>query len=109
MLLDFHPRDCKELFSMLDDGDGEIETDEFFEGLGKMKGVAQSKDLYRLLKSISKLQTTLVRLHVAEHPNLMGQFDSLLSTRVSQLSDPFSKPQSPTRGSLEFQSATRLQ
>merc|ERR1719330_1563454 len=63
MLMDFHPRDCKELFQLLDDGDGEIETEEFFEGLGKMKGVAQSKDLYRLLKSVAKLQNTLVSIH----------------------------------------------
>merc|ERR1719330_1751294 len=76
MLLDFHPRDCQELFKMLDDGDGEIETDEFFEGLGKMKGVAQSKDMYRLLKGISKLQNTLVRIHHFQRPSVMGMGQS---------------------------------
>jgi heme exporter protein D len=29
-LLDFEPDECKELFGLLDDGDGEIETGEFF-------------------------------------------------------------------------------
>merc|ERR1719359_33664 len=39
-LLDFEPEECKDLFKLLDDGDGEIETSEFFEGLAKMKGIA---------------------------------------------------------------------
>merc|ERR1719277_1933840 len=52
MLLDFQPEECKELFGLLDDGDGEIETDEFFDGLSRMKGVAQSKDIFRMQKSL---------------------------------------------------------
>jgi len=59
MLLDFQPEDCKELFRLLDDGDGEIETNEFFEGLTRMKGPAQSKDVYRLQKAVWKIQTYL--------------------------------------------------
>jgi len=59
MLLDFLPEECKELFSLLDDGDGEIETNEFFEGLTRMKGHAQSKDLYRLQKAVIKIQETV--------------------------------------------------
>lgn len=55
-LLDFDPEECKELFGLLDDGDGEIETSEFFEGLAQMKGVAQSKDLFRLRKYTEKLR-----------------------------------------------------
>jgi len=62
MLLDFLPEECKELFSLLDDGDGEIETNEFFEGLTRMKGHAQSKDLYRLQKCIYKMQDSLEEL-----------------------------------------------
>ena len=31
-LLDFHAEECKELFELLDDGDGGIETSEFFNG-----------------------------------------------------------------------------
>jgi len=56
MLLDFHENDCKELFLLLDDGDGEIETGEFFEGLKRMKGGASSKDVFRVQKSLNKLQ-----------------------------------------------------
>jgi len=55
-LLDFQPDDCKELFKLLDDGDGEIETNEFFEGLTRMKGSAQAKDVFRLQKSVDKFQ-----------------------------------------------------
>lgn len=59
MLLDFQPRDCKELFDLLDNGDGEIETEEFFEGLTKIKGTAQAKDVLWLQKNIFKLQDSL--------------------------------------------------
>eukprot|EP00445_Apocalathium_hangoei_P064393 CAMPEP_0204120472 /NCGR_PEP_ID=MMETSP0361-20130328/7675_1 /ASSEMBLY_ACC=CAM_ASM_000343 /TAXON_ID=268821 /ORGANISM="Scrippsiella Hangoei, Strain SHTV-5" /LENGTH=585 /DNA_ID=CAMNT_0051071695 /DNA_START=13 /DNA_END=1770 /DNA_ORIENTATION=+ len=53
-LLDVQPHDCKELFNLLDDGDGEIETSEFFDGLCRMKGVAQAKDVFRLQKTLNK-------------------------------------------------------
>merc|ERR1719253_2199019 len=32
-MLDFQPEDCKELFMLLDTVDGNIDTDEFFDGL----------------------------------------------------------------------------
>jgi len=54
-VLDFRPQECKELFDLLDDGDGEIETVEFFEGLARMKGVAQSKDIYRVQKAVNRI------------------------------------------------------
>jgi Ca2+-binding EF-hand superfamily protein len=54
-LLDFEPEECKEVFNLFDDGDGEIETAEFFKGLGKMKGQAQSKDIFRLQKTVTSL------------------------------------------------------
>jgi len=59
MLLDFQPEECRELFSLLDDGDGEIETTEFFDGLGRMKGPAASKDIFRLQKALDKLRYDL--------------------------------------------------
>lgn len=58
-LLDFEPDECRELFGLLDDGDGEIETGEFFEGLAKMKGNAQSKDIFRLQKSVDTLMADI--------------------------------------------------
>jgi len=59
MLLDFQQEDCHELFALLDDGDGEIETGEFFDGLQKMRGGASSKDIFRLQKSIEKVERVL--------------------------------------------------
>jgi len=86
-LLDFQPEECKELFALLDDGDGEIETKEFFEGLGRMKGSAQSKDVYRLQKSVNKLH---------------GSVDEQLSTLTNGIGPkgrrnrkPLSSPRSP--------------
>jgi len=58
-LLDFMPEECQEVFSLLDDGDGEICLDEFFEGLRRMKGPAQSKDVFRLQKTVDSLQNAL--------------------------------------------------
>jgi hypothetical protein len=54
-LLDFEPEDCRELWGLLDDGTGEIATFDFFEGLSKMKGSAQSKDIFRVHKSIQMI------------------------------------------------------
>merc|ERR1712176_1012483 len=54
-LLDFRPQECAELFGLLDDGDGEIETKEFFAGLQRMRGMALAKDVFRLQKSINKI------------------------------------------------------
>lgn len=53
MLLDFQPSDCKELFNLLDDGEGQIEIEEFMEALSQMKGVAMAKDVYRLQKLVT--------------------------------------------------------
>eukprot|EP00928_Gymnodinium_smaydae_P088843 TRINITY_DN7288_c0_g1_i3.p1 TRINITY_DN7288_c0_g1~~TRINITY_DN7288_c0_g1_i3.p1 ORF type:complete len:684 (+),score=116.16 TRINITY_DN7288_c0_g1_i3:163-2052(+) len=54
-LLDFQPEECKEIFALLDDGDGEIETGEFFEGLARMRGSASSKDVFRLQKMLNRI------------------------------------------------------
>ncbi|CAE8589365.1 unnamed protein product [Polarella glacialis] len=47
-LMDIEPDECQKLFRLLDTGDGTIDSDEFFEGLSKMKGAAQSKDVFAL-------------------------------------------------------------
>jgi len=58
-LLDFSPDDCLEIFQLLDDGDGGIDTNEFFSGLARMKGTAQSKDLVRLSKTVDRLSANV--------------------------------------------------
>lgn len=60
-LLDFGPEDCREVFELLDDGAGEIETREFFDGLERMKGSARSKDLFRVAKTQQQLYNLLSR------------------------------------------------
>jgi len=60
-LLDFRPDNCKELFRMLDDGDGEIELNEFFEGLQSMRGSAQAKDVFKLQRAIERIERILIR------------------------------------------------
>ncbi|CAE8640011.1 unnamed protein product [Polarella glacialis] len=55
-LMDIEPDECQKLFRLLDTGDGTIDTDEFFEGLSKMKGAAQSKDVFALRRQIEDLK-----------------------------------------------------
>merc|ERR1712032_216942 len=56
MMLDFEPEECRELFNLLDDGDGEIETAEFFNGLRRMRGTASAKDVFRLQKLLAQVK-----------------------------------------------------
>merc|ERR1712032_96557 len=55
-MLDFRPEECREIFTLLDTGQGEIETQEFFEGLSRMKGSAASKDIFRLQKTLENFR-----------------------------------------------------
>lgn len=50
-LLDIEPSACQEIFGLLDSGDGHLSLEEFFEGITKMEGGAQAKDLFRVLKT----------------------------------------------------------
>jgi len=81
-LLDFRPEDCRELFWLLDDGDGEINVNEFFEGLSRMKGDAQSKDVYRLQKTLDKLQDCAMLQTGSEH-SLCRQVSPSTSIRTA--------------------------
>mmetsp|Transcript_86526 Transcript_86526/g.169291 ORF Transcript_86526/g.169291 Transcript_86526/m.169291 type:complete len:206 (-) Transcript_86526:2-619(-) len=55
MLLDFKPEDGKELFKLLSDSNGEVPSERFFEGLQKMKGAAQARDMFRLESHVQNL------------------------------------------------------
>jgi len=54
-LLDFKPEQCKMLFELLDEGDGTLTIEEFFEGLSQMKGEAQAKDVFMLSKRVDQI------------------------------------------------------
>lgn len=57
--LDFKPDEAKEVFCLLDAGSGEIPIEHFFHGLKKMKGTAQSRDLFRLAKVSEEVVSTV--------------------------------------------------
>jgi len=59
LIFDFEKDECLELFNLLDGGDGEIDTKEFFEGLHRLKGPASAKDVFRLQKAIDRLNSSL--------------------------------------------------
>lgn len=92
MLLDFQAEEGQELFKLLDDGDGEIETAEFFDGLTRMKGPAQAKDVYRLQKSIAKLREEL------EVPGMARSVCMRMSHRSSKSSSMLDLPVALGRG-----------
>jgi len=61
-MLDINPTDCRELFELLDDGDGGIDTEEFFNGLSNMKGLAQSKDIVKLSKKLDRQENRVCNI-----------------------------------------------
>jgi len=60
-LMDIGPTDCQELFSLLDSGDGELSLEEFFDGLKKIEGTAQARDVLRLQKTLDELVRSMVK------------------------------------------------
>lgn len=84
-LMDFTGEDCAALFRVLDDGDGEIETGEFFDGLRNMRGAAKSKDLYQVTKMVEKIlkkMDTLKEAQFLSPPGTPGKFLSPPATPV---------------------------
>jgi len=87
-ILDFQKEECKELFGLLDDGDGEIATGEFFDGLGRMRGFAQSRDVFRLQKCVYKLQSLVEDLLICQGANVVPagvQQGSILRTESAAI------------------------
>eukprot|EP00930_Biecheleria_cincta_P002695 TRINITY_DN10368_c0_g1_i4.p1 TRINITY_DN10368_c0_g1~~TRINITY_DN10368_c0_g1_i4.p1 ORF type:complete len:541 (+),score=112.08 TRINITY_DN10368_c0_g1_i4:165-1787(+) len=56
-MLDIQMKDCEEIFDLLDTGDGVLSLQEFFEGITSMAGLAQSKDMFKVLKRVDRLTT----------------------------------------------------
>ncbi|CAE8620970.1 unnamed protein product [Polarella glacialis] len=54
-MLNLQPSQCQEIFNLLDSGDGVLSLEEFFEGIQRMEGAAQSKDIFKLLKMTERL------------------------------------------------------
>jgi len=63
-LLDFGPADCRELFYLLDTGDGALSLDEFFSGLTRMEGSASAKDVFRIMKTVESTERLIKQLSI---------------------------------------------
>mmetsp|Transcript_78795 Transcript_78795/g.139079 ORF Transcript_78795/g.139079 Transcript_78795/m.139079 type:complete len:313 (-) Transcript_78795:215-1153(-) len=88
-MIDIQPKKCQEIFDLLDGGDGVLSLEEFFEGIIQMEGLAQSKDVFRVMKTTEHLSRRIRRYHselshgvhsslnVSQQPHLQQQ-DSVL-------------------------------
>ncbi|CAK0819815.1 unnamed protein product, partial [Prorocentrum cordatum] len=54
--LDIVAKDIDELWEILDDGDGELDSQEFVNGIRRLRGEARSKDILRLYREIRVLE-----------------------------------------------------
>lgn len=85
-LLDFEPEECKELFRLLDHGDGMIPIEDFFDGLTRMKGTAQAKDVFFMMKALEDLAQVLHGMSLA-NPRSTTRKRSVRMTRKAQDED----------------------
>jgi len=53
--LELDAHETKNLFNMLDDGDGEVTAEEFVAGAIRLKGVARSQDVVSIMHDFNKL------------------------------------------------------
>lgn len=60
-LLGFKEEDCQVIFNLLDEGDGSLTIDEFFEGLQEMKGPAQAKQSFMVRKRVEQIWNLLLQ------------------------------------------------
>lgn len=61
-ILDVNLEDMSALWEILDDGDGELDVDEFIAGMRRMKGEGKAKDVMRLLRELRIQEATVARL-----------------------------------------------
>eukprot|EP00931_Biecheleriopsis_adriatica_P031288 TRINITY_DN18367_c0_g1_i1.p1 TRINITY_DN18367_c0_g1~~TRINITY_DN18367_c0_g1_i1.p1 ORF type:complete len:517 (+),score=79.09 TRINITY_DN18367_c0_g1_i1:69-1619(+) len=57
--LDIMPKDIDELWDILDDGNGELDADEFVHGIRRLRGEAKAKDVLRLYKELRSFETAV--------------------------------------------------
>jgi len=62
MLIGIDKQNCKEIFDLLDTGDGAIDSNEFFDGIARIEGPAQSKELLRSSKLVDMLLKNLAEM-----------------------------------------------
>jgi hypothetical protein len=54
--LDIKAKDLNDLWEILDDGDGELDSEEFVQGIRRLQGEARSKDILRLYREVRVLE-----------------------------------------------------
>jgi len=81
-LLDFKPDECKMLFELLDEGDGTLTIEEFFQGLSQMKGEAQAKDVFMMSKRLDQIWRMICQA-AAESAEDMALISHSLGARPS--------------------------
>jgi len=54
--------DLRELWNLLDDGDGILDEDEFIDGLKALRGLAKSTDIFLMKRQMNKLQDMMVQV-----------------------------------------------
>mmetsp|Transcript_23612 Transcript_23612/g.42681 ORF Transcript_23612/g.42681 Transcript_23612/m.42681 type:complete len:507 (+) Transcript_23612:81-1601(+) len=57
--LDVMPKDLNELWETLDDGNGELDAEEFVHGIRRLRGEAKAKDILRLYKELRRFETAV--------------------------------------------------
>lgn len=57
--LDIMPKDMDDLWDILDDGDGELDVDEFVNGIRRLRGEARAKDILRIQKELRMLESSV--------------------------------------------------
>jgi len=57
--LGMHFEDLREIFKLLDDGDGVLSLREFFWGIAKLQGSGSSQDLFKMSKQVDSILTQL--------------------------------------------------
>lgn len=78
-VLDIHEDDAKEIFKVMDTGDGVLELEEFFEGITRMQGPAQARDMFRVLQITQKLANDVKADCDGSSANLPGSQSQSLS------------------------------
>eukprot|EP00931_Biecheleriopsis_adriatica_P036472 TRINITY_DN21007_c0_g1_i2.p1 TRINITY_DN21007_c0_g1~~TRINITY_DN21007_c0_g1_i2.p1 ORF type:complete len:580 (+),score=95.93 TRINITY_DN21007_c0_g1_i2:51-1790(+) len=61
--LEIETHDLTTLFKLLDDGDGNISTEEFLDGIGRLKGPAKAIDLASLLSQVVRMHEKIDEIH----------------------------------------------
>jgi len=60
--LNIMPRDMEELWEILDDGDGELDVEEFVNGIGRLRGEARARDILGIQKELVVLERSVESL-----------------------------------------------